>query len=263
MKIYLDIFFLINTGLNFSVFMLESFFQNRQIKLIRLLLASLSGALAALFYLLLGIRRNYWLTMPFFFMVSVILVRIAFGKTTPRAWVRNVVIYYISAFILSGLLQYFQSAFHMQGSMVFLLAGTGIVLYTAYRIVPAGRMRWNYQKNMVSVSLTYRGKCIQGKGLIDTGNQLQEPFSKEPVMVGSKLFLQDLWENEKPVYRYIPYHTIGKETGMIPAFRADILEIIDEKEKKEILEPWIAVNDSYVSADGEYELILNPDIFIS
>lgn len=263
MKIYLDIFFLINTGLNFSVFMLESFFQNKQIKVIRLLLASLSGALAALFYLWIGIRRNYWLTIPFFLVVSAILVRIAFGKTTLRGWIRNVIIYYISAFILSGLLQYFQSAFPVQGSTVFVLAGTGIVLYVAYRLVPSGRKTWNYQKNMVSVSLTYGGKKIQGKGLIDTGNRLQEPFSHEPVMVGSKLFIQDLLELKKPVFRYIPYHTVGKETGMIPAFRADVLEIMNQGDKREILEPWIAVNDSYVSADGEYELILNPDIFIS
>lgn len=263
MKIYLDIFFLINTGLNFSVLMLESFFQNRQIKVRRLLLASLSGALAALLYLLLGLRGSYWLTIPFFLIVSVLLVRIAFGKTTPGAWARNVVIYYISAFILSGLLQYFQSAFHMQGSTVFLLAATGIVLYAAYRLVPAGRKTWNYQNNMVTVSLSYGGKSVRGKGLIDTGNRLKEPFSHKPVTVGSKLFLQDLWEFETPVYRYIPYHTVGKETGMIPVFRADVLEIGNQQEKKEIPEPWIAVHDSYVSADGEYELILNPDIFIS
>lgn len=263
MKIYLDIFFLMNTGLNFSVFMLESFFQNRQVKVGRLLLASLSGSLAAVLYLLIGLRNNYWITVPFFLIISVLLVRIAFGKTTPGALARNVVIYYVAAFILSGLLQYFQSAFHMQGSMVFLLAATGIVLYVAYRLVPAGRETWNYQNNMVTISLSYGGKSIRGKALIDTGNRLKEPFSHEPVTVGSKLFLQELWEFESPVYRYIPYHTVGKETGVIPIFRADVLEIGNQREKKEIPEPWIAVNDSYVSADGEYELILNPDIFAS
>ena len=263
MKIYLDIFFLVNAGLNFSVFMLESFFQNRKIKVLRLLLASFTGSLVALFYLLMGIGKNYWITFPFFLVISAFLVRIAFGKTTLRAWIRNVVIYYISAFILSGLLHYFQNAFHMQGSTVFLLAATGFVLYVTYRLIPSGRKQWDYQKNIVSVSLTYEGKNIQGKGLIDTGNRLKEPFTGEPVIVGSRLFLQELLVSDSILYRYIPYHTVGKESGMIPAFRADVLEISDREKKKEIPDPWIAVNDSYVSADGEYELILNPDIFTS
>lgn len=263
MKLYLDLFFFVNMALNFSVFLLESFFQNRKVKVIRILIASAMGAFAALLFVVLKIGRMTVMAFLFFSAISVLLVRLAFGKTTVRAWIRNVVIYYICAFLLSGLLYYLQNAFHAQGSSLLLFGGTGICLYIAYLFLPMGRKRWEHQQNIVPFSLCFGEKEICGKGLIDTGNRLQEPFSGEPVIVGSKLFLQDLLLSEEILYRYIPYHSIGKDQGMIPAFRADSLEITEAANKKKILKPWIAIHDSEISADGEYEIILNPDIFVS
>lgn len=36
MKIYLDVFFLVNTGMNFSVLVMESFFQKNRIRLLQI-----------------------------------------------------------------------------------------------------------------------------------------------------------------------------------------------------------------------------------
>lgn len=98
---------------------------------------------------------------------------------------------------------------------------------------------------------------------MDTGNHLTEPFSRQPVIIGGRDFLTPLFSQEEPVFRYIPYHSIGTESGMIPAFQAECLELEENGRWQRLEKPWIAIYDSYVSADGEYELILHPDMIMN
>lgn len=262
MKIYLDIFFLVNTAMNFVILMLESFFQNRRIYVRKLLLASLAGAVFALILLVTGIHRHILFLLLFYLAGSIFIVRLAFGKTTAGALVRNVVLFYCAAFVLAGLLEQLQNVFHKEGSLVLLLMGAGGILVFVYRISPWGRRWKEMSRRYYPVRLIYCGKKISGKGLLDTGNHLMEPISHRPVMIGEKKFLTPLLKTEPiPVMRYIPYHSIGKERGILAAFCADVLEIQDDGgawhcQKK----TWIAISENHLSADGEYELILHPDI---
>ena len=82
-------------------------------------------------------------------------------------------------------------------------------------------------------------------------------------MLGEASFLQRLWrQGEKPVMRIIPFHSIGKESGLLHAFQAESLEVEKEGHWERISKPWVAVCDKYVSVDGEYEVILHPDMLI-
>ena len=261
MKVYLDVFFLVNTGMNFAVFMIESFFQERRIRLIRILGVSALGAVLATLFLVTGIHQHRILSVFLYAAGSAILVRLAFGKTTVRAFVRNFVLYYVTSFVLSGILQYLQSVMGGQGGMAFLLPGTGGALYLLYRLLPFIRKYERRNAAYIQVRLWYQGRNIQGTGLLDTGNQLTEPFSGEPVIIGDLNFVTPLFGKEAPLFRYIPYHAIGTEHGTIRAFQAEYLELQrDDRvwERKE--KPWVALYENPVSADGEYELILHPEL---
>lgn len=58
--------------------------------------------------------------------------------------------------------------------------------------------------------------------------------------------------------RYIPYHSIGREHGVMKLVRLDSIEIL-KKERKVINNPYVAVSEETISAD-DYKMILNPDI---
>ncbi len=261
MKIYLDVFFLVNAGMNFAVFMMESFFQRRRIRLPRLLGASALGALFAVLFLISGIHRCLILSILIYAAVSAILVRLAFGKTTVRAFAGNFVLYYAASFILSGILQYLQGMLGIQGSMVLIPAGTGGALYLLYRILPSVNKQIERNGSYIPVRLWYGGRNVQGRGLLDTGNQLSEPFSGEPVVIGDLDFVNPLFEKEAPVFRCIPYHAIGTEHGTLRAFQAEYLELqSDGRIWKKRERPWVALYENPVSADGEYEMILHPEL---
>ena len=192
MKLYLDIFFLLNMGINFVIFMTESFFIRGCVRIPRLLGASAAGAASACLMVVTGVHRFLPLLM------------------LPK------------------------------------LQRTQLKISRYYRI-----------------RLHYAGARIEGNALLDTGNGLYDPISHQPVLLGDAGFLNTLLKKEEePVMRIIPFHSVGKETGLLRAFQAESLEIASGDGWRCIDKPWVAICDKYVSADGEYEIILHPEMLI-
>ncbi len=261
MKLYLDIFFLVNLGMNFVILMAESFFQNRKIALKRLTLTAAFGAGAACLCVVAGLHQVPVLLIVCYALMSIVLVRMAFGKTTIGTWVRNVVFFYTIAFLLGGILVQVKELFSFSLSGVVVLGLAGIFLLLLRWILPKWR-RWQSAAGVYRrVRLYYQGNEAAGNALWDTGNRLQEPFTGEPVMLGERKFLSRLWKKgEEPVLRIIPFHSVGRETGLLHVFQADYIEVEKENEWCRVENPWVAICDYYLSADGEYEMILHPDM---
>ena len=61
-------------------------------------------------------------------------------------------------------------------------------------------------------------------------------------------------------FRYVPYRTIGKAEGVLPVFRVDRMCIHRDTDYW-VEGPLIGISEEKVSAEGEYEMILNPNLF--
>ncbi len=91
-------------------------------------------------------------------------------------------------------------------------------------------------------------KIISCQSLMDTGNNLREPFSNYPVIMMDKTMICDLFdENEK--FRLIPVTTVSGET-LLKAYRPKFIEIGDYKTDK------VYIAESLAPLD-EYKIILN------
>lgn len=259
MKLYLDIFFLVNLGINFVILLAESFFQNRRGKPGRLALTAALGACAACLFVVSGLHRGMVLFVICYAAMSIVLVRLAFGKTTVGTLVRNVLFFYTIAFLLGGMLIQIKTLLPFSLSAIAVLAAASIFLLAIHWLLPKWR-RWQSGTGVYyRVRLCYKEEKVTGNALWDTGNRLQEPFTGEPVMLGEQRFLSRLWNNgEEPVQRLIPFHSIGRETGLLHVFQADYIEVEKEDQWYRVDNPWVAICDRYLSADGEYEMILHP-----
>ncbi len=101
----------------------------------------------------------------------------------------------------------------------------------------------------------------QIKGFIDTGNGLSDPVSGDPICIIDKSTAKKLLEKETVKnIRYIPYRTIGNAEGVLPIIRVDRLRICGEQ-TCEIKQPLLGISEEKVSIRGEYEMILNPNLF--
>lgn len=263
MKIYLDIFFLVNACLNFIILMAECMFRKQKNRLARILLASLAGAVMAVVILVCGVH-TYKILFALLYLPGVfILVYIAFGKTTFPTFLVNTVVFYVMSAVLAALLMQLQNMIGTGGKISVLLLGSAVFLGIVYRFMPVFEKEEAVRRNYYRVCLKYGDKKIYGTGLLDTGNHLTEPFFHKPVAIGERMFLSKLFTGEKePVFRYIPFHTIGNSGAVIAAFQADEM-ILDESggKKQRILKPWIAVAAEGISLEKEYQVILHPDMF--
>lgn len=263
MKIYLDIFFLINMGMNFVILLTESFFCQRTVRVRRLFASSVMGASIACVMLVLGVHRIMPLVILCYLAASILLIRTAFGKTTPGALVRNVVMFYVVAFVIAGMLVQLQQVFHVPLTGIRMLAIMSLVLLVLRWFLPRLQRRQDQISRYYRVKLHYDGGQIEGNALLDTGNCLYDPISHKPVMIGNAMFVKRLWKREtEPVMRVIPFHSVGKNSGLLQAFQAETLEVQTGETWTCIDKPWVAVCDKYVSVDGEYEVILHPDMLI-
>lgn len=109
------------------------------------------------------------------------------------------------------------------------------------------------------IRLEHAGQNYDGKALIDTGNRLRDPVSGEPVNILDPEIAECLLKEEIPQMREIAYHSIGKENGVMKAFRIERM-IFPEKENMVIKNGLVAVSEEKILCE-DCRMILNPDIF--
>lgn len=262
MKIYLDVFFLVNACMNFIVLTAECMFQRQRIRLRRILLASSAGAVIAIGMIVSGIHTYKLLFFLLYLLAVFLVVYMAFGKTTWRAFAGNVTAYYVMSAILASIIMQLQNITGQSGRISLLLLGSAVLCGLLHWLLPCFNKRKTDCNQYYRVHLFYNGKNICGTALLDTGNQLSDPFGHEPVSIGEKKFLEPLFAGDgNPMLRYIPFHTIGSESSVIAVFRLDAMIIEGDGKKQWRLEkPWMALALKKLSVNREYQIILHPDM---
>lgn len=126
--------------------------------------------------------------------------------------------------------------------------------------------RTERERSIQKVRLIHKGKLVCANGLVDTGNGLTDPISKEPVIIIQKSIKEMLLcgeVREQKGYRVIPYGSIGTKKGILEAFRLERLEILDENKRNKdeaIVRTQVicAVYEENFSTDKAYEVLLHP-----
>lgn len=102
------------------------------------------------------------------------------------------------------------------------------------------------------------GKSETVHALIDTGNRLTDPVSKEAVHVVDMKTVKQLGIRTLYGLRYIPYRTVNG-TGVMPVVRVEKMYIKGERECM-AKRPILGICEEMISEKEEYQMILNADI---
>lgn len=103
-------------------------------------------------------------------------------------------------------------------------------------------------------------QVVSCQGWLDSGNHLVEPLSGWPVLVVEKATLQPLlppapdqpgWETR---WRWVPFQGLGREQGLLPAFRPDWVEIENQERKLRSQRLLVAIYEG--SLGGHYQALL-------
>lgn len=212
LKIYYEYIVILNFLLDFMILYGTKRILKRKQSIIRLLLASLFGAMTTiLLFVQISSFELFFIKIIF----SIIMILIGFGKND---FFHNIFYFYIMSIIVGGSVYLFDlrnsSLFYYIG---LLCVSCGSVFIFVYEYL-------QYQKvfhHKYCVTIIYHKKKYLLEGFIDTGNRLVSPIKKESVILVNLSF------DMKQVI-YVPYKALNT-SGVIPCIRPDKV-IINKRE---------------------------------
>ncbi len=226
MKVYLDLVLLLNFFFDFLLLYGTSKILKEFISIKRLILGSLFASLSVL---LLFININ---SIELFFIklvISIGIIIITFGKNN---FFKNISYFYLLSIILGGFLYLFNVSFtYKNQGILFINNGLSInfILFLIvspiiiFCYVREHILYRNTYGNIYKVLIFIDKKKYQLKGMVDTGNQLKDPYKGRSVI----LVNNDINILGKDIL-YVPYKALNT-TGVIKCYKASKV-VVDEVE---------------------------------
>ncbi|GGK15733.1 sporulation sigma-E factor-processing peptidase [Caldalkalibacillus thermarum] len=299
MQLYLDLIWFLNFCIDYLLLWLTAVLRKLECKKWRLALASFLGSSYVLFLFVPPLQSYYtfWIKMLF----SVVIVYVAFGFGSMQRFVKSFFTFYFVSFVSGGGLlavHYILQSNHqlLKGMVATQSGGYGDLISWLFVAVGFPIMYWFSRSQwqsiertklkeqvLVQVQVKVGGQHVNCQGLVDTGNQLYEPFTKKPVMIMEAEVLKAVMPRKlleavqegRAVYEWdklevpnlwlarlslIPYRGVGQGMEMMLAFKPDEVTIITSLGCFQTKQVLIGINDQPLAADGLFQAIVHPDL---
>lgn len=262
-EVYIDVLFLTNLMMDFLLLLTVRQLLNCHVTLRRVFAGSAVGAVFTCLLLVLPVPK-YLVPVLGFAGVSAVMVKIGLAVKGWKQFGKAVALLYISAILGGGILQIFRSYMKLNGIFFILSAGIYFLLCGCWNILLRVHRE---QRRTCEVLICFGGKEWNVQALMDTGNQLTDSVTREPVHVIDAEIAGEIGfhpeqettdDKNRPFLRYITYRTVGG-TGIMPVFRVEKICIKTQPERW-IEKPVLGICGEMLSENEEYQMILNADI---
>ncbi len=275
--VYADVLFLINFIINIILLKISSMFMKNPMSPMRLSAAGGLGAIYAVCMFFPDISFLY--IFPFRLLVSVIMLIIVCPKAGYIRLIKLTAVFYMVSFTFAGVLLaliYIGSIssavspvmhngiFYFDISLTSLLAASA-VSYVVISISSA-IFRRNKTMGIKILRIVLSDRICEISALSDSGNLLEDPISKVPVVIAEKSYLEGLFPEGVPdmeciddaglKIRLIPYSSLGNTGGMMAGFIPDEV-MIDGHKINDVI---IAISPCALSGTNDYNALFNPNI---
>lgn len=296
MTIYLDVIWVLNLFFDSLLLYLTAIFLKRKIQIWRLLAGGFIGSLIIILsFTPLHAYTNHPLGK---LLCSVLMILVSFGYKRWRFFIKALMTLYVSTFLIGGaligahyfiqfdqqtsaqMLMYSVKGFGDPVSWLFVLIGFPIAWHFSRKNIESMEMTKIQFEQIVNVTVAFNDESYIFKGLIDSGNQLYDPFTKLPVMFVSvkngidgfpepiqKMALDPesllLGEVEFPSewqsrLRIIPCRVVGQEHQLIVAVKPDSILIEKNGEQYVCEKGLVSFTNQQLSSDDAFQCIVHP-----
>lgn len=254
-ELYLDSLFLLNFGMNLLLLSLVDYSMGHTATWYRLLSGAGIGAGCYLLpFLWNGTAAGKLLLC--FLPGTLLMLYVAFPIRSLRAlWTcfRKLM---LATFLIGGILVALLRGFPMGRKY---LPGVGLLLgvgaFSGW-VLLRGRKREKEQAGYCEVVLRGAEETLRIHALIDSGNTLTEPISGAPVSVLDAGIFDRLWPEGLPGFRAIPYHSVGKKSGILKGYLVPQIMIVHQGVEQEYRNVYLAVSGEIAGED--LPMLINP-----
>lgn len=286
--VYVDEVIANNLVMNCAILYLTARLAGISYRFWRLVGAALTGSLYLLvLFLPVG---AYLYNFAAKLLLSVVMLVIAFGWLSWRRFLLVWALFLGISFMVGGVVMGISSLVASTGNEIagyrFLWPG---ILVALLLVGVAGRKGNLLRRRIaaaffrVPVILHVGTAKIELEGLIDTGNQLRDPVTRDPVVVVELEALKDFLPGEVrealakehdpdfPVLatgvkdtawlrrlRLIPYRSLGKSGGVLVGFRPDMVEVLYGGKVVKTSRVVVAIYRHRLSPEASYNALLHP-----
>lgn len=295
-EIYIDTLFLINFVMDFLVLWTVSKILRQTTTWLRLMLAAGVGALVICVLFIFPLKNLILNSFLTYFLTGVGMVWIGFRPKRIKEGLKQLAMLYIATFLIGGTITalYYYTRVGYYFTMFFnggifeqvnfkTLLGISILAFILIKFMTRIIHRlFKVEAQVYPIEIELKGASVYTKGLLDTGNNLYDPITNTPVMIAEfdtvkdclpiqvkDIFLSGMNRSTDDLYvsiaeyydykfRLIPFHSIGKESGILIGLVPDRVSITMEKEKKTLTDVVIAIYHEKLSGDNSYQVLLHP-----
>ena len=255
MCVYVDILIILNTIVNYFILLAVDKILRIQSKRWRVLLGGAVGGVSSLLLFL----ENLGIIMTLLKIITAIFMTIiTFGIKPVKRLFKSTFLLFAITFLFGGLLFaiyifldkdiliYSNGIVYFDIDLTFLIVCT-VISYLVITVIAKITDKKAPKSKEYYVTVESGGKTISCTALMDTGNNLREPFSGYPVIILDSSLFKKLFVQDK--IRLIPISTVNGET-LIKAFRPQKITINR-----------FSINNVYIGESltplEEYKMILN------
>lgn len=289
--VYIDVFFLINMIMNFSILYCEKMLFHLNSRWYRLAIGSGIGSLGAVFFIMKPCVSLIIKGICLYGFISILMVIVSFGYGGIKNFVKKVVAFYGLSFFIGGMFtfltqQFSQWSWGNEKREVISFKKFIVVSIVVLIVIPLWmtfiKKEKQKQDQYYQVQLVYKKRKLDLVGFYDTGNCLRHWLTKQPVVVAEGKYIEELFseEEKEDISAYmqagldrkilkrvstarltiIPYHSLGKSHGILIGITLDNVIIKKGNQKKENPNTIVALYEEKISVDGEYHMILHGDL---
>lgn len=257
--LYIDRLFFLNLGMNLFALSLTNFSFGNRASHFRVLFSAGIGAAGCIGILFLPTLPYLVKTAIGFVGISAVMIWLLYPKGNFHFFVKALTSLYGFSFLLGGTLLFWKRFVKPDGNHVILtVLLPAAVIYLLLRFFLKRRKE---VQNECEVLLYIGEKEIRLKAFVDSGNMLTEPVSGKPVSVMEKAVLERAGirlPEEK--CRVIPYHSVGKQNGILIGFEFPKMVIRRQFADNETEKVMVAVSNDTLFANGRYQMLLHPKL---
>lgn len=266
--IYADILIVINLIVNYLLLRATSVILGAKRNAVRFLISSALGGVFSLIIFVDNIPP--WLNVLVKIIFLSAMVSVAFGIKKLSDFLKYFAAFFLCNFAFAGIMLAV-NVFVSPGAAVFkngvvyfdisimTLIAASVGCYLVLSII-SKFTRSRMVRNLVyDISVSYDGKTVSGKALLDTGNTLKDGFSGKPVIIAEKCFIDKIIPGNSDItklrnFRLIPYSTISSG-GALPAFLAAEVTVVFEGKRITLRDIYVALTDKKV-VSSDYSVLL-------
>lgn len=259
-NIYADVIIANNFTIDFMLLITVKKMMKLETRKGGIFLASMAGAVYALAVTIFPFPVFFLQSIVTYCAASALMVALAFKIRGVRTLLRAVSGLYLASVMTAGLLELFRAGGFFTSAYLYVAAVMMSLAVTLrlWRTVSEGKAA---ESHLYHVGIEYKGKKAVFTGFLDTGNRLTEPYTGNPVSVISTDCCRELFGSVNAVI-FVPFRSVGRNSGILPAIRADRMEIIKDGHKKIIEKPYIAISEEKLSKNDTYQILLNEKLWL-